>query len=575
MPFIISTTSRLTFRKKGIKIRLQGKFTDNTKERDDIMKKLLSLVLTLGLILSSFAVANAEAESEEPVTIRLLRTEQTFWFPEGEDIRDNVLTRFMEEKLNCKFDVVWTTDNYETTLNMMIASNSLPDFFEASVGQMSDLYEFGLIQPVGQYFDEYLSDAVKQEILWNNNTQLIGCTFDEEYYGFPCTSDFMDDLPVLYIRQDWLDKLNLEFDPSHFTLDDFITICDAFTNMDPDGNGQNDTFALALNEDSVGYTGIRVIGHALGLHTNIWEKDEDGSFYFTDNRDEIKPVLKIMQDMYAKGYIAKDYISANVTEQLSSGKCGMEVGVFWQALSEPQTVAKADPSVKWVVYPIPQNPEGGYNMQTEVHSTKFLTVNSEFEHPELAVKYMQLWYEMWRGEYSDYYHGLNATTYNEVQEDFKFYPPFWWDPPLKNAEISNKLVKALETGDDSYIEGDAEAGKILPHIRSYLAGEEDWYGFAQYYNHIQAIQTVHKYYGSTDASKYTFNLMGTVPMDSDYAGIKSLLDDLHDEYFNKIVMGADLDSTFAEYQNQWVATGGDELTEYYNDWYAANGAAFE
>ena len=92
----------------------------------------------------------------------MLRTEQTFWFPEGEDIRDNVLTRFMEEKLNCKFDVVWTTDNYETTLNMMIASNSLPDFFEASVGQMSDLYEFGLIQPVGQYFDEYLSDAVKQ-----------------------------------------------------------------------------------------------------------------------------------------------------------------------------------------------------------------------------------------------------------------------------------------------------------------------------------------------------------------------------------------------------------------------------
>ena len=83
----------------------------------------------------------------------------------------------------------------------------------------------------------------------------------------------MDDLPVLYIRQDWLDKLNLEFDPSHFTLDDFLTICDAFTNMDPDGNGQNDTFALALNEDSVGYTGIRVIGHALGLHTNIWEKD--------------------------------------------------------------------------------------------------------------------------------------------------------------------------------------------------------------------------------------------------------------------------------------------------------------
>ena len=64
-------------------------------------------------------------------------------------------------------------------------------------------------------------------------------------------------------------------------------------------------------------------------------------------------------------------------------------------------------------------------------------------------------------------------------------------------------------------------------------------------------------------------------MDQDYAGIKSLLNDLHKEFYNKIIMGADLESTFAEYCEQWVATGGEDLAEYYNEWYAANGAQFK
>jgi len=65
------------------------------------------------------------------------------------------------------------------------------------------------------------------------------------------------------------------------------------------------------------------------------------------------------------------------------------------------------------------------------------------------------------------------------------------------------------------------------------------------------------------------NLAESIPVDQDMAGVKSLLNDLYKEYYNKIIMGADIDSTFAEYCEQWVVTGGEDLAEYYNEWYAA------
>lgn len=537
------------------------------------MKKAFALVMALCLIFTSFAVANAEETA--PTTVRLLREEREYWFPEGESISDNVITRFMEEKLNCDFDVVWTSENQSTTLNMMIASNDLPDMFIARTSQMTDLVEFGMIEPLTETIDTYLTGDVKKELSWNNNAHFIGATFDGEIYGVPSPSDFMDNIAVLYIRQDWLDNLGMEVSPDNFTLDTFLAICDAFTNQDPDGNGVNDTYALGLGSKASSNTQIQPMAHALGLHSDIWKVDEEGNVYYTDVQDEVKPLLELVQDMYAKGYVAEDYIATNLGDAISNNKCGMMVGVFHSALSTPQTAAKANPDLEWSVYPLPANPDGGYSIQAEIQCSNFLVIKKGFERPELAAQYMQLWYELWRGEYSDWFHGLNGNEYVQAQEDFKMYPPFWWDPPLKNAAISNKLLQALETGDDSYVEGDAEATKILPHIKEYLAGTENWYGFAQYHNHIKAIQVVHKYYGSTDASKYTFNLMEVVPVNSDLAAIKGLLKDLQIEYFNKIIMGADVDSTFEEFKSQWYEIGGEELTEYYNEWYATNGANFK
>ena len=52
---------------------------------------------------------------------------------------------------------------------------------------------------------------------------------------------YNDDM-VLWLRQDWMDKLGLQ---APKTLADFENIMDAFVNKDPDGNCKKDTLGLA------------------------------------------------------------------------------------------------------------------------------------------------------------------------------------------------------------------------------------------------------------------------------------------------------------------------------------------
>ena len=79
-------------------------------------KRILAGLLTLILVLSFTPFAMAEDEYdplgryEETVTIRIMREKQNIWFPEGESIYDNVITRFIEEKLNIRFEIVWAVE---------------------------------------------------------------------------------------------------------------------------------------------------------------------------------------------------------------------------------------------------------------------------------------------------------------------------------------------------------------------------------------------------------------------------------------------------------------------------------
>lgn len=546
--------------------------------------RIFSVLLVLILLLAAVPIASAESLAdplgryEEPVTIRIMREKVNIWFPEGESIYDNVITRFIEEKLNIRFEIVWAVEDgqYGEQINNALAINDLPDIFEVDASQMFQAYRAGQIQPLQEVYDTYASQQVKDILSYNHNLFFAKSTFDGQTYGYPRTDDFAGGTPIMFIRQDWLDNLGLE---APTDLESFIRVCDAFTNGDPDKNGQNDTYALAM--DSAGSYNLycRAFAHMLGLTADAWLEGEDGKLYYTDTLPETKQWLQLMQDFYAKGYISKEYISLGTDRmayEISGGKTGIMMGYFWTALYQPQMSVIANPNAQWKAYPIPAYPDGSYHVQADNTCYSWLVCREGFEHPEALIKLQNLWYEMWRGEYSDWFHGLNAGDYAQAQEDFKYYPPFWWDPPLKNYEIAVNLRKVYDSGtkDTSFIENDPEAMKSYAVMEDYLGGnQKNYYGWSHYTNNIYAWDVVEDYYGGTDPARYVMSRAQS-PMNTKIARRLPLVESLRTETFDKIIMGADIDETFDAFVKRWESVGGKVLYEEYNAWYEQNKSAY-
>ena len=66
-------------------------------------------------------------------------------------------------------------------------------------------------------------------------------TVDGKLYGLPLTNDVGDGASLIFVRKDWMDRLNLE-EPK--TLDDLIAMAQAFVDNDMSGSGN--TIGLGL-----------------------------------------------------------------------------------------------------------------------------------------------------------------------------------------------------------------------------------------------------------------------------------------------------------------------------------------
>ncbi len=65
----------------------------------------------------------------------------------------------------------------------------------------------------------------------------------EKCMVFPVTGGSVDSVDLMWIRQDWLDKFDLEIPQ---TMDELLTVIDKFTNEDPDGDGENNTYGIGV-----------------------------------------------------------------------------------------------------------------------------------------------------------------------------------------------------------------------------------------------------------------------------------------------------------------------------------------
>ncbi len=124
-------------------------------------------------------------------------------------------------------------------------------------------------------------------------------------------------------RKDWADKLGLS---APETVEDIYNMAKAFTEQDPDGDGQKNTYGLCLCK----YTGpIDIIQTWFGAG-NAWV-ERDGKLIPSHMTDEYWEAVNYVKRMYDEGLVYSDWAIRDTNtwaDGVKNGECGMMLDVL-------------------------------------------------------------------------------------------------------------------------------------------------------------------------------------------------------------------------------------------------------
>ncbi|MEK3885738.1 extracellular solute-binding protein [Paenibacillus sp. PL2-23] len=261
--------------------------------------------------------------------------------------------KYLNEKFNIELDVQWIPGpNYNEKLNVLAASDNLPDIYRANPG--SNLYEKwqgeGAFVELSSYIDNYPN---------------LKNAFPEEYWKFLNPKDKIYGVPygaptnptAFVVRKDWLDNVGLSVpNPDTFTIDEFYEIAKAFALKDPDQNGKNDTLGFSFGK----FSGELPLRYAFGLSDGWMEIGGELVPYIVQEA-EMKEYLTFLNKAYKEGVLDKDFPineGQAINEKVSSGKLGLAIHIPIALLRNEAKVKEVQPNAEFVQLAPPIGPTG-------------------------------------------------------------------------------------------------------------------------------------------------------------------------------------------------------------------------
>jgi putative aldouronate transport system substrate-binding protein len=482
----------------------------------------------------------------------------TLYYAEGENIEKNYITDFYLEKLNIQYVGKWTVDASQANekLNAAVSSNDLPDMFEASYELLGRLIKAGQVQPIGDVYEKYASPRLREICEYQNGMGFLAGSSGGKLYALPIAADFADNIAVVFIRKDWLDKLNLTIPR---TMDELLTVARAFRDRDPDGNGVNDTIPFALDKDFGLYRiGINTLSNPLNAYSAIWMSDGEGGLKYGSIQPEMKDALLLMQNMYKEGLLDKEFgikDTLKIAEEIAAGKIGIYPGVYWSSLFPLATSVGYNPNADWVPCTIPVNKDGNLITQNKIFSYKTVVVRAGFEHPEALIKSLNLWVEMFHGEYANYFNDLLSTERYKPGADSWHgnAKPVFVAHPEKNLALSANFIEAWDAQNiDLCTTGEARNRYELVSA----GGAQGW----AHKKFLYEAEPIVKLYDD-----FVYDEFVGAPTPTMITRLANL-NKLEYEAFLGIIMGGSINN-FDSFIQEWRAQGGDTITKEVSDWY--------
>ena len=565
------------------------------------MKRLLAVLLLMTMVFGSAAIA----EEEDPLLTALDAYKAYDPIPAFEpaitvntvnyitmtaaEMKNSAWLDVYREYLGVDLNYEWIMpiSQFDNRINAEITSGDLPDIMPVNYVQLTQLIDGGLIQPLTEVWENGASDLTKRMYEEGGyETSFASATRDGELWAIPLVTPVKETTRALYARQDWMDKLNLK-EPE--TLEELLAFCEAFATQDPDGDGVDNTYAIALYSDLWGdYTAdLAGFANSFGAYPNIWI-EKDGKIEYGGIQPECKEMLAVLADWYQKGYIDKDftlYSLDDVMDQFARGKYGFMYGTHIAMLEGGQTLYRNDPNFDVNIMALPGVSEDGYAALAFDNTGSYYVVSKDFEHPEVLVQLFNC-IHFFASSSPD---GLTADDMDLTYWDETLwtggeggrYP--WNNAYLRPETIHNniwrsKVVdKAIKTGAEEDIAVATSTGlskvlyeTTLTHVTKgaemrlsddpivLKTASENWL----HANRIQHYEITENIYGD---NLVTDKRAGIVT--DSIADYWESLYTLQLTTYTAIITGDKSIDSFDNFVNTWYAMGGDWITEDINDAY--------
>ncbi|WP_308635735.1 ABC transporter substrate-binding protein [Paenibacillus silvisoli] len=299
---------------------------------------------------TSSNTTNSNAANEgtnEPAPLDNSPITFTFFDKNTGDAFDNPVANKITEQTGVTIEIQQPTGNPSEKLNLMLASNDLPDMLAIGRGDLLDKYiAAGALMPLNDLIDKYgphikemYGDTLNKTRSADGKNYYLANWYGLEQYpvfGFLMRMDIMKELGAG-------DKAT---NGEPFTADEFVGLLKAFKDKYPEVNGKPTT-AMTFNGDNMG----AIMDTFKGMYGIMPYYETNGELKIDMKDPKYLEMLKFMNSLYNDGLIDKEW-ATNKTQQyeqkLSTGAFFSTADAFWN-VGKPNAILKeaaADPSKK-------------------------------------------------------------------------------------------------------------------------------------------------------------------------------------------------------------------------------------
>ncbi|MFB5198055.1 ABC transporter substrate-binding protein [Neobacillus sp. KR4-4] len=475
--------------------------------------------------------------------------------PPGQTYEDNAYTKYLKETLNIqsknKFEAQ-DGDAYKQKVSMAVASGDIPDIMAVDAATLRQLVDNELIADLTDVYESSTSDLVKDMYDSYDGRALEAATFDGKLMALPSTQNA--NIPtMLWLRQDWLDKLGLK---GPKTLDDVEKILTEFTQKDPGGNGKGITVGLALSPSIGGmYGSLFQADNILQTYDSFPRQwiEQDGKVVYGSITEETKQGLGKLADWYKKGLIDPQIaVRKSIEDLIIGGQTGAYFGPWWTPDYPLNSAKQKNPNAEWAPFIISKDGSGTITAYTQNPASEFYVVRKGFKHPEVLPKLVSALDDKLRQEDRNYQPVVDFIKFGgdrgapvNIMVNFN-------DATAQMYENINAAIEGKKDPKTLSLDDLSSYQKITDYLKD--PAKADANQWSAYNSRVVA----GKLMAETKINEVNPVFFGqTKSMKLKWANLTKL----EDEAFLKIVTGEkDLDY-FDKFVENWKKTGGTEITK--------------